>query len=272
MPVTEFSPAACARLLDALTGMASRAATAILAAPEAVRAAQLKADHSPVTPADKVAEAVILAALKELLPGVPVVSEESAVPARLGRTFILVDPLDGTREFLAGRDEYTVNIALVQDGRPAAGVIAAPAQGLIWRGVVGQGAQRLPMANAGRSSADALIPIRTRPLPAQPVATLSRSHLDPASERFLIRWQNVRRVSCGSALKFCRLAEGAADIYPRLAPTSEWDIAAGDAILTAAGGALIGPDGAPITYGRAGFRVASFIAWGDPSAAKLIAG
>jgi 3'(2'), 5'-bisphosphate nucleotidase len=270
MPVTEFSPDTCRRLLEGLTGLAARAAARILDFPVDELAPRLKSDRSPITKADKAAEAVILAGLEQLLPGIPVVSEESAPPDRLGKTFVLVDPLDGTREFLAGRDEYTINIALVQEGRPVAGLIAAPAQAMIWRGVVGCGAERLRMA--GQEAAPNLrgaIAICTRPMPHHPIATVSRSHLDPASEGFLTRWRNVTRISCGSALKFCRLAEGVADIYPRLAPTSEWDIAAGHAILTAAGGVLQRPDGAPITYGHPGFRIPAFVAWGDPKAFHL---
>jgi 3'(2'), 5'-bisphosphate nucleotidase len=265
MPIKEFSADTCAQLLDALTMLVARAAAAIVRVPRNSLAAQLKSDHSPVTAADKAAEAVILEGLHQLLPGISIVSEESTAPASLGETFILVDPLDGTREFLAGRDEYTINIGLIQEGRPAAGLIAAPAQGLIWRGVVGQGAERLRLA-ADESALNTRgpIPIRTRAMPEHPVAIVSRSHLDPASEGFLSHWQNVTRISCGSALKFCRLAEGAADIYPRLAPTSEWDIAAGHAILVAAGGAVTRPDGTPITYASPGFRIPAFLACGDP--------
>lgn len=270
MPVTEFSPDTCARLLNPLTELVARAAAAIARVPRNSLALRLKSDYSPVTAADKAAEAVILDGLQQLLPGIPIVSEESPAPASLGSMFILVDPLDGTREFLAGRDEYTINIGLVQDGRPVAGLIAAPAQGLIWRGVVGQGAERLRMAAQELAPiTSGTIAIRTRAMPEHPIAAVSRSHLDPASEAFLSRWQNVTRISCGSALKLCRLAEGAADIYPRLAPTSEWDIAAGHAILIAAGGALTRPDGAPITYGRAGFRIDAFVAWGDPDTFRL---
>jgi 3'(2'), 5'-bisphosphate nucleotidase len=146
-------------------------------------------------------------------------------------------------------------------------LIAAPAQGLIWRGVVGEGAERLPVevSNSG-PILRAAVDIRSRSMPKHPVATVSRSHLDPVSEAFLSRWQNIASISCGSALKFCRLAEGAADVYPRLGPTSEWDIAAGDALLTAAGGALVSPAGKPIAYGVPGFRVPGFIAWGDAAA------
>lgn len=268
MPVIALSTQDCTRLLDGLTEIASRAGGAILAINAAGITTRMKADQSPVTAADQAAEAVILAGLRDLLPGVPVVSEEAGGPAALGDSFVLVDPLDGTREFLAGRDEFTVNIALVQQARPVLGVVAAPALGLIWRGAVGQGAERLRLA-IGQSAAFTVerTAIHTRPFPAHPVAAVSRSHLDPASESFLAQWREVHRISCGSALKFCRLAEGAADVYPRLAPTMEWDVAAGHALLAAAGGIVIDPAGAPLTYGRAGFRIPSFVAWGDRRAA-----
>lgn len=268
MPVTDFSPDTCMALLEDLTRLITRAAFTIIRLPPEALAPRLKSDQSPVTAADKAAEGVILGGLRELLPDIPVVSEESAPPESLGRTFILVDPLDGTREFLAGRNEYAINIGLVQDGQPVAGLIAAPAHGLIWRGVVGRGAERLRMTaeEGARSSSHDAIAIRTRSIPERPTAVVSRSHLDPGTDAFLTRWQDLRRIHCGSALKFCRLAEGAADTYPRLAPTSEWDIAAGHAILVAAGGALTRPDGAPVTYGHTGFRIPDFVAWGDPAA------
>ena len=267
MAAIDFSPRVCMRLLPALTELVAQASAAILRLRREALCLELKQDRSPVTAADKASEAVILAGLRQLLSGIPVVSEECALPTDVGSCFVLVDPLDGTREFLAGRDEYTVNLALVQDGRPLAGLIAAPAEGLIWRGVVGEGAERLPVdVSNGSPILDAAIAIRGRAMPEHPVATVSRSHLDPASEAFLSRWQNVASISCGSALKFCRLAEGAADIYPRLAPTMEWDIAAGDALLAAAGGILVSIEGNPITYGRPGFLVPGFIAWGDAAA------
>ncbi len=255
--------------MQGLTAIVVRAAEAILAhAPDRV-ARRAKDDGSSVTEADEAAEATILEGLKALLPGVPVVSEESA-PASLpsAATFIIVDPLDGTREFLSGSDEFAVNVAIVTHGTPIAGIIAAPRRGLLWRGVVGRCAER--MTFRGHRASDAA-KIHTRRWPVQDaVATISRSHLDPATEAFVAKLGNVKRAPSGSSIKFCHLAEGAADIYPRLGPTSEWDIAAGQAILTAAGGVVTARDGTPLRYGRAAekFRVPAFIAWGDPAKAQ----
>jgi 3'(2'), 5'-bisphosphate nucleotidase len=250
-------------LTDALTGLVARAADAILAVAPAALRTRLKADQSPVTAADEAADAVIAEGLARLLPGLAVVSEESgARAAPLGATFALVDPLDGTKEFVAGHDEYTVNLAIIADGSPIAGFIAAPALGLVFRGVVGRGAERLAR------DAAAPVAIRCRRAPAGALtATVSRSHLDPATSAFLDSVGVAARLTCGSALKFCRVAEGAADLYPRLSPTSEWDTAAGHAIVVAAGGAVTTPTGAPLRYGawRQGFAVPGFIAWGDPT-------
>jgi 3'(2'), 5'-bisphosphate nucleotidase len=235
---------------------------AILAVRSQNLAPREKADHSPVTAADEAAEAVIIEALARLLPGIPVVSEEasgSTTPATLHGQFALVDPLDGTRELLAGRDEFTVNIALVQDGQPVAGVIAAPASGRYWCGRVGVGAVRVLLApGASVTAATVRCAIHTRRWPAQGARVLvCRSHLDAATSAYVDRLPVTERVPCGSALKFCLLAEGAADLYPRLGPTSEWDVAAG--------GALARPNGEPLLYGRGDFRVAGFIAVGDPA-------
>jgi 3'(2'), 5'-bisphosphate nucleotidase len=267
------SPAAAA-LLDDLTAIVSRAAGAIRAVAPAAAARRMKADRSPVTEADEAAEAVILEALARLMPGVPVVSEEAAGHGshpRLGARFILVDPLDGTREFLDGRDEFTVNLAVVADGVPAIGLIAAPALGRIWRGIVGRGAERLDLApGAAPKEARDVTPLRPRRRPARGlVAAVSRSHLDARTAAFVAGLPEAGQMVCGSSLKFCRLAEGSADVYPRLAPTREWDIAAGHAVLAASGGTVTTPDGAPLAYGRTAedFRVPGFLAWADPAAA-----
>ena len=274
MPGTSDDSAADSRLAESLTEIAVRASAEILAVDFRSAGTRLKADNSPVTHADEAAHTAIMDGLAQAVPGVPVISEEAAGHWH-GRSppdeFLLVDPLDGTVEFLAGRLEYTVNIALVRGGTPVVGVIAAPALGLIWRGVTGHGAERLhftvgqPLRRAAR--------IYTRSWPAgERVAAVSRSHFDPASEAFLKRVEPVRPLAAGSALKFCRLAEGAIDIYPRLAPTSEWDVAAGHAVVAAAGGALLAANGGQLRYGGAGdgFRVPGFIAWGDPAAARQI--
>jgi len=263
-----------ARLAEILTGVAIQASAAILAVDFRKAGTRHKTDNSPVTIADEAAQTVIHDGLAHLVPGTPVVSEEAlgdwqdkAPPAE----FLLVDPLDGTAEFIAGRLEYTVNIALVRNGTPVAGIVAAPAQGLIWRGATDYGAERLRFTQGE----DRMPPdiIHTRPWPSgECVAAVSRSHYDAASAAFLERCAPVRLVESGSAIKFCRLAEGAVDVYPRLAPTSEWDVAAGHAVVVAAGGVVVGPDGGPIRYGRwhAGFRVEGFTAWGDPSAARKL--
>jgi 3'(2'), 5'-bisphosphate nucleotidase len=258
-------------LLDGLTLIASQAAAAILAAGISGLHRREKSDRSPVTAADEAAEEVILEGLARLLPGLAVVSEEAAarnVPMRLGSRFLLVDPLDGTRELLAGRDEYTVNIAIVENARPIAGVIAAPARGVIWRGVADLGAEQVALApGASPAQAHDRRAIRTRrPRPDRAARVLvSRSHLDPATSAYVDRLPQAERVACGSSLKFGMLAEGAADLYPRLSPTSEWDVAAGHALLLGAGGDVIRPDGQPLRYGDAGFRIPAFIACGDPS-------
>ncbi len=259
-------------LIDGLTDLVSEAAAAILAISPSALATRRKPDQSPVTAADEASDAVLAKGLSRLLPGMPVISEETATRPSLAlkTSFVLVDPLDGTKEFLAGNDEFTVNVALVVDGLPTAGFISAPGRGTIYRGVVGRGAERLALAaGAHVGSATMVCAIRTRSPPTEGlVATVSRSHLEPATEALLQRLPVLRRLSCGSALKFCRVAEGAADIYPRLSPTFEWDVAAGHAIITAAGGVITAPNGEPLAYGRAAaeFRVPAFIAWGDPAA------
>jgi len=261
-------------LIDALTGIVSRAAEAILKARAGALATRHKADRSPVTAADEAAEAVILEGLARVLPGVPVVSEEAGATTELkGDAYFLVDPLDGTRELVAGRDEFCVNIALVSAGRARLGLIGSPALGLIWR-TGAPGAERLTVApGAEPESATERRPIRTRPWPpAGAIAAISRSHLDARTQAFLERLPPTERIASGSALKLCRLAEGKADVYPRLSPVCQWDLAAGDALVTAAGGLVTTPEGAPLTYdmGRERFLVDGFIAWGDPSARRLV--
>jgi 3'(2'), 5'-bisphosphate nucleotidase len=260
-------------LLEELTTLVSAAGAAILAVRARSLDARTKTDLSPVTACDHAAETVILEGLARLLPGVAVVSEEasdSGLPASIPDSFILVDPLDGTRELVAGRDEFTVNVAVVTGGRPRLGIVAAPAQGVLWRGIEGQGAERLRLsAGAPARAAQERAAIRTRPSPrAGLVAAVSRSHLDAETEAFLARLPIAHRLTCGSAVKFCQVAEGAADVYPRLSTTCEWDVAAGHAVLAAAGGTVITPAGAPLDYGRISrnCRVPAFVAWGDPSA------
>ena len=274
MPADDDIMAADGRLLDELTSVVSAAAAAIVAACAGSLDTRTKADLTPVTAADHAAEAVILEGLARLLPGMCVVSEEAAgraLPARIPDSFVLVDPLDGTRELVAGREEFTINLAIVDGERPRLGIVAAPAQGLLWRGIEGRGAERLRLSpGAPANAAQARSVVRTRPAPrAGLVAAVSRSHLDPQTEALLARLPIADRYVCGSAVKFCQIAEGIADVYPRLSPTCEWDVAAGHAVLAAAGGVVTTPEGAPLSYGRIAenFRVPAFVAWGDPEAA-----
>jgi len=260
---------AAAALMDPLTDLLVKAGSAILAVNRNAMRVEGKLDGSPVTEADLASDRIIGEGLAQLLPDVPVLSEERvqfASPPYRG-SFILVDPLDGTKEFMAGRDEFTVNLALVTNGVPLLGIIGAPALGLLWRGLVGRGAERLRLDQAGRGTAE---PIHTRPAPrrGEPwIAAVSRSHGDPRSEAFIDSRPGVIRQIIGSAVKFGRVAEGVADIYPRLSPTREWDVAAGHAVVTAAGGKVTAADGSPLRFGegREGFIVAAFIAWGDPA-------
>jgi 3'(2'), 5'-bisphosphate nucleotidase len=266
------------RLLDELCSLVSRAGAAILAARSQPLQTRTKEDHSPVTAADHASEAIMLEGISSLLPGVSVVSEEAvatSAPANLTESFALVDPLDGTREFVAGRDEFTINVALVSEGRPWLGIVAAPARGLLWRGIEGGGAERLLLTPGSRvSAARERTPIHTRAYPRSGlIAAVSRSHLDARTSAWLARLPVADRLASGSAVKFCQIAEGAADVYPRFSTTCEWDVAAGHAVLAAAGGILIATGGAEaLTYGRldSGFRVPGFVAWGDPTAPSVL--
>ncbi len=261
----EQQPIVDGALLGKLCAEVAIAAAATLGAGRNVR---IKPDQTPVTDADERSQAILVEAMARLLPGVAVVSEEMAVrPSKLGDIFVLLDPLDGTREFVSGSGEFTINLAIIHQHEPVAGIVAAPAAGLIYRGRVRHGAERLAMSRDGNvadSSTAQQIRVRTLPRTGM-VAAVSRSHLDPATVALLERLHIEHRMACGSALKFCRIAEGAADIYPRLAPTREWDVAAGHALVAAAGGAVTLPDGGALTYGDAAsdFRVPAFIAWGD---------
>jgi 3'(2'), 5'-bisphosphate nucleotidase len=262
---------AAAALMAPLTDLVASAGAAILRVNRGAMTTHGKADGSPVTEADLAADRVIAEGLARLVPGVPALSEErlhlADPPYRA--SFFLIDPLDGTKEFVAGRNEFTVNLALVTDGVPLLGIVGAPAQGRIWRGLVGRGAERLMVMGAAVGPAE---PIHTRPAPARGepwIVAVSRSHGDSRTEAFIAsRTDTVRQVA-GSAIKFCRVAEGGADIYPRLGPTCEWDVAAGHAVVVAAGGKITDADGHALRFGGVhdGFIVPEFIAWGDRRAA-----
>lgn len=235
--------------------------------------ATAKADGSPVTAADAAAEAVILAGLRRLQPGEAVLSEEAANqgadPAAAAR-YWCVDPLDGTKEFIRGGTDFTVNIALVEDGRPTFGVVYAPARDCLWWGVTGQGAWRVDTAAAVLASgadmptsACASLPMR-RPGTAEPLtAMVSRSHCTPETHAFLARHGITHTSDLGSSLKICAVAEGTADVYPRLGPTCYWDSAAGCAVARAAGCRIVCPDGADLNYGPGvpGWKHPAFIVY-----------
>ena len=274
----EITPQRAAEFIDSLTDIVARAAAATLATSFSTVARRIKTDLSPVTAADEASEAIIIDGLSRLLPGVPVVAEESVSrnpPAHVEPSFAIVDPLDGTKEFLAGRDEFTVNLGIVTHGVPIAGIIAAPAQGLLWRGVVGGSAERLHLRlGAGQAEAYGASVVHARRASGRVTIATSRSHLDEQTEDFLARMPVGKRYLCGSSVKFCHLAQGDADIYPRLSPTHEWDIAAGCAILAAAGGVVTAPGGGELRFGNKAnkFLVPGFIAWGDPALAASARG
>jgi 3'(2'), 5'-bisphosphate nucleotidase len=215
-----------------------------------------KADHSPVTLADEAAHAILLEGLQRLDPGTPVVSEEAeAAPfeTRRGwRRFWLVDPLDGTKEFIKRRAEFTVNVALVEEGEPVFGVVLAPALDLLYWAVKGEGAWRED------KGAPAERVYSTAPAPGTPLTVVeSLSHPSEALEAYLRTIPVARRVKAGSSLKFCWVADGRADVYPRLGPTMEWDVAAGDCVFRQSGRA--GERPSPLTYNKPDLRNASFI-------------
>ena len=252
-----------AKLLAGVEAAARQAGALIMAVYARDFEVRGKADASPVTEADEVAERCILAALRSLDPDTPVVAEEAVAAGHtpaVGGRFWLVDPLDGTREFVSRNGEFTVNIALIEAGLPVLGVVFEPVADRLYAGVVGQGAW-LQEQGARRE-------IRCRPVPSQGwVLACSRSHGDEAA---LSAWLGSRvvtqRLAVGSSLKFGLIAAARADVYPRLGRTMEWDTAAGHALLSAAGGEVVDLTGQPLRYGKAGFENPHFVAWGAPQA------
>jgi 3'(2'), 5'-bisphosphate nucleotidase len=253
-------------LVQSLIYTAQRAGGAIMAVYATDFAVKSKADASPVTVADEAAEKIILADLAAIAPGVPVVAEEAVAAGKvpvIADRFFLVDPLDGTKEFVSRRDEFTVNVALIENGEPVLGVVFAPARHELYWGDVRAG-------KAGRIDADpdGTMPslgtaIGARPAPPRGLtAVASRSHRTPETDAFLANYPVAEFRSIGSSLKFCLVATGDADIYPRLGPTMEWDTAAGHAVLAAAGGRVTGLEGEPFRYGKPGFRNGNFVALG----------
>ena len=268
-------PIADDELIEALLAAAVAAGRATLDIYHAGFTVTQKADQSPVTAADHASEKIILEHLGRLSPTVPVVAEESVAAGSIPQVraeFFLVDPLDGTKEFIHRRGEFTVNIALIRRGAPALGVVYAPVGGGLYAGNVATGHAFRCFHPADASAAGAREPLRVRPVPAAGVtAVVSRSHSTPQTEAYLEHYRINDRVSVGSSLKFCLLAAGEADLYPRLGPTMEWDTAAGHAVLVAAGGKVLAPGGEPLTYGKAGFRNSFFVATGTLNPVPLAA-
>ena len=249
-----------AELLAAVKVAALLAGAEILNIYQTDFAVDTKVDQSPVTAADGAAEAIILEALAEAAPAIPVVAEESVAAGRLpdisGGRFWLVDPLDGTKEFISRNGEFTVNVALIENATPTLGVVHLPAlgetywtagDGIAWRQRGKQPATRIAVRLPDRQGL---------------VVVASRSHRDARTDQFLADFQVKELISAGSSLKLCRVAEGAADMYPRLGRTMEWDIAAGHAVLLAAGGTVETLDGEPLTYGKPGLDNPFFVARG----------
>lgn len=251
-------------LLEALVVASRAAGSEILKLVAAGFEIETKTDESPVTVCDRAAEQVILEMLKQAAPGVPVIAEEEVAAGRIPAhddLYFLVDPLDGTKEFIRGGDDYTVNIGLIAGGAPSLGVVYQPAVDRLWAGRAGESAF---MEVDGERRA-----IRCRPLGEKRAAVASKSHFTQSTADYLAEAIGVcDHVSVGSSLKFCIVAEGRADIYPRLSPTSEWDTAAGHAVLLAAGGRVDGPDGTPLRYGKKAFLNPGFCAtagWQAPA-------
>lgn len=258
-----------ARLFAKFAIAAGALAMEVLANPDIE--SRLKGDTSPVTEADERIEAYLLRELEAALPGVPFLAEESVASGKsldASDAFLLIDPIDGTREFLARSSDFTINVALAEKGAPRVGAVYAPAQGRIWFAGA-HGYEALATPGGSLPPSQDWRPLRARPRPAEGlVALISKSHLDAATKTFLSSQPIASSLPVGSSIKFCLLANGEADVYPRFGPTMEWDTAAGDAVLRAAGGATLDPEGAPLLYGKkaADYRNGAFIAWADAAA------
>ena len=251
-----------ADLQEAVIAIAREAAVAILDVYENAFEVEHKSDSSPLTAADMAAHHIIVDGLERLTPDWPILSEESAdiswEERRHWSRYWLVDPLDGTREFVKRNGEFTVNIALIEEGVAVFGVVLAPVGGTLWHGARGQDAYRRD------GETDLLLHTRAPAAGTLRVAA-SRSHRDARTEALLARIGDTETIGLGSSLKFCRIAEGSLDVYPRFGPTSEWDTAAAQCVLEAAGGAVIAPDGRAFRYNqRPTLLNGDFLALGDP--------
>lgn len=272
-PSRVIDPADDEAVAELFGALALQAGAAIMQVYARDPGARVKKDSSPVCDADILGEELILNGLSRQMPDIPVVAEElgeNGVLPRLGDgPFILVDALDGTKEFLQKRDCFTVNIALIRAGAPAAGAVFAPARQELF--VAGAQARRFSLApGAAMPPLAAGQLLRARPLAENPAAVISRSHCDPQTEAFLTHLPVEAILATGSSLKFCLIAAGEADLYPRFSRTREWDIAAGDAVLRRAGGLTVDGLGQPFRYGKQAqdFVNGPFVAWGDPRAAS----
>lgn len=217
-----------------------------------------KQDASPLTAADLAADKIICAGLRAAYPHINLVTEEQSDThkgMRADDRFFLIDPLDGTKEFLSKNGQFTVNIALIENAIAVAGVVFAPALNRMFLGAEGLGATETDEAGTR--------PIQVRSKPQNPVAVASRSHRSPETGEFLAAHNITECVSAGSSLKFCLVATGEADIYPRFGTTMEWDTAAGQAVLEAAGGAVLNTEGKAFRYGKSDHRNGNFVAWGQ---------
>ncbi|MFO1113467.1 MAG: 3'(2'),5'-bisphosphate nucleotidase CysQ [Rhodospirillales bacterium] len=252
-----------AEMVERVRDITLRAGREILGVYNSDFAVEQKGDASPVTVADQRAEELIIAALRrEVSDAWPIVAEEAVaageIPEVDGRPFWLVDPLDGTKEFIKRQGEFTVNIALIENGLPKLGVVHAPAKNATYWGS--------PLGAFADIDGAGPRPIACRPMPATGlIAVASKSHRNPELEEFLARYDLAESISSGSSIKFCLVASGRADLYPRTGRTMEWDTAAGQAVVMFAGGAVNRMDGTPLTYGKPGFENPHFVVLGAPA-------
>jgi 3'(2'), 5'-bisphosphate nucleotidase len=248
MPETAEAAADLA-LVDALVPAVIEAGRVILDVRRRGHVVERKADLSPVTEADRLAEAILVKALCEHAPDVPVIAEEAVDAGHLpdvGRSFFLVDPLDGTKEFVNGGGDFTVNVGLIRDRVPVVGIVYAPATGALYCGVAGGGAWRHVVVDSGPGPR---MPVAIRPASGPLRIVASRSHRTFETDAYIARFEVESLVSAGSSLKFCLVAAGEADLYPRMGTTMQWDTAAGDAVVRAAGGKVVTMEGSPLLYG-----------------------
>ena len=256
-------------LAEELTNTVHVAGKAILDIYKSDFSVEIKQDNSPVTLADQAAEDIILKDLEHICPEIPVISEEAAADGHIPKVserFFLVDPLDGTKEFINKRDEFTVNIGLIENNKPTFGIVYAPALQTIYFSTSPSQAHKATLNSEEDFLLRDLSDICTLPFDSEALTVVtSRSHMNEATQDYLKSYNVVSTKGAGSSLKFCLVAEGEAHIYPRLGPTMEWDTAAGHAVLNAAGGTVTREDGTPFLYAKKeeNFKNPNFIAWSE---------